>query len=182
MKSIASIAIAALPLFVQQAMASLNCTLVSATATERYCEWDGCQAYATATPGAILHAGCRADCSTNEDSWFQLYDGAFVRTENLEGCNYHGAAFPITGKNEYPQPCSSTAPSVIHWLTASGLPHCYEEKQLPAPTNCPESSASGLASKIPAPVTLGPEPPAFTLPPSPTGPPPQTKMPRRMAY
>jgi len=59
------ITVAALSL-VQQAFASLNCTAV-APVTARYCEWEGCKAYATAKVGDVLHAGCRADCSTLDE-------------------------------------------------------------------------------------------------------------------
>jgi hypothetical protein len=62
-----ALALIAIPLFVEQAAASLNCTLAAPVITKRYCEWDGCQAYATAAAGEVLHAGCRADCSTDEE-------------------------------------------------------------------------------------------------------------------
>lgn len=57
----------AVPFLAGQALASLNCTVVSPTLTKRYCEWDGCQAYETAVASDIVHAGCRADCDTNEE-------------------------------------------------------------------------------------------------------------------
>ncbi|TPX16476.1 uncharacterized protein E0L32_003770 [Thyridium curvatum] len=132
----------AVPFLAGQALASLNCTVVSPTLTKRYCEWDGCQAYETAVASDIVHAGCRADCDTNEDPWLKLYDGSYIRAadkDTIKDCRYHCVPFPITG-----------------------LPHCYEEAGKRAPTNCADSSASGLASKIPAPQTLGTEPPPFS--------------------
>lgn len=47
-----------------------------------------------------------------------------------------------------------------------GLPYCFQEKanftaSPLSPTVCPISSAAGLASKVPAPKTLGIEPPPF---------------------
>lgn len=49
------------------ALASLNCTIIAPSVTQRYCEWERCQPHATATAGQIVHAGCRADCSTEEE-------------------------------------------------------------------------------------------------------------------
>ena len=57
-----AIAFTALP-FVQQVVASLNCTAV-APVTARECEWDDCKARTTIKVGEVLHAGCRADCSS----------------------------------------------------------------------------------------------------------------------
>ena len=47
-------------------------------------------------------------------------------------------------------------------MDSTGLPYCYEEAGLPAPTNCAASSSSGLASMIATPIPLGPEPPPFS--------------------
>jgi len=57
-----TVALAALAL-AQQALASLNCTAV-APVTARECEWDDCAARTTVKVGEVLHAGCRADCSS----------------------------------------------------------------------------------------------------------------------
>jgi hypothetical protein len=62
----AALAFAIIP-FVGQALASLNCTVVAAAVTQRYCEWEGCKAHATAKVGDVLHAGCRADCSSLDE-------------------------------------------------------------------------------------------------------------------
>jgi hypothetical protein len=61
-----TLALAIVPL-VGQALASLNCTVVAPTVTLRECEWEGCAARATAKAGDVLHAGCRADCSTKDE-------------------------------------------------------------------------------------------------------------------
>jgi len=53
--------------FVGQALASLNCTVVANTVTLRECEWDECAPRATAVAGDVLHAGCRADCSSLDE-------------------------------------------------------------------------------------------------------------------
>ncbi|KAF2177614.1 hypothetical protein K469DRAFT_807313 [Zopfia rhizophila CBS 207.26] len=138
MKLAAALALA--PFIFERAFASLNCTIVEPTVTQRYCEWDGCQPFATAKAGDVIHAGCRADCSDEKEPWFQLYDGSFIRATNLTGCRYHCQPYAVTG-----------------------LPYCYWERNqtAPAQTKCGASSTSGLESKIQAPKTLGPEPPPF---------------------
>ncbi|KAF2474919.1 uncharacterized protein BDR25DRAFT_311317 [Lindgomyces ingoldianus] len=137
--------LASAPFIAHQVLASLNCTVVAPTLTQKFCEWDGCQSYATATAGQIVHAGCRADCSTEQEPWLQLYDGSFIRATNetLKGCRYHCKPYAITG-----------------------LPYCFQERAnftgiAPAASVCTVSSTSGLASQVPAPKTLGIEPPAF---------------------
>jgi hypothetical protein len=115
MRSAALIVLSAASLF-QQALASLNCTVVAPVVTARACEWDGCKAAHTAKAGDILHAGCRADCSTLDEygnprpdrtlaltlppsPWLQLYDGSFVRTNDaLANCRYHCKPYAITGE------------------------------------------------------------------------------------
>ncbi|KAF2841889.1 hypothetical protein M501DRAFT_1013273 [Patellaria atrata CBS 101060] len=162
MKVLALLSVSAAVL-VGQAAASLNCTVTAPTVTQRYCEWEGCQVFATAVANKTIHAGCRADCSTNEDPWFQLYDGSFLRTNELSGCRYHCLPYAITGKPLPLTPLSSTLsiPKQEYFLLFQGLPYCWEERNLPSPTNCAASSSSGLASAIPAYGTLGPEPPPF---------------------
>ena len=53
---------------IHKSFGSLNCTYVAASAaTERFCEWDGCQAYTTVPVGSIVHATCRANCSSDDE-------------------------------------------------------------------------------------------------------------------
>ncbi|OAA59593.1 hypothetical protein SPI_05791 [Niveomyces insectorum RCEF 264] len=127
------------------ARASLNCTVVAPVVTLRDCEWDGCAAHATATAGAVLHAGCRADCSTQDDPWLKLYDGTYVRTNDaLANCRYFCEPYAITG-----------------------LPTCaWEHNETdpgPGLAFCAASSLMGVATtKLLGPSTLGTEPPAFS--------------------
>lgn len=122
------------------AIASLNCTVVAPTVTMRDCEWDDCRVHATATAGAVLHAGCRADCSTLDTPWLRLYDGSYVRAGGAElaNCRYFCKPYAV-----------------------AGLPTCaWEHNQTdPGLAFCAASSLMGAATtKLLGPTTLGLEP------------------------
>ena len=61
-----TVAAAVIPL-AGQALASLNCTMIAEVVTAYNCEWEGCEARGTHEVNEVLHAGCRADCSTEEE-------------------------------------------------------------------------------------------------------------------
>ncbi|KAF2255183.1 hypothetical protein BU26DRAFT_500795 [Trematosphaeria pertusa] len=101
------------------ALASLNCTIIAPSVTQRY--------YTTASP---MQSPVRP--------------------------------YPLT------QSCLVLSSFKIQFVNAlwPGLPYCYQERgNFTAPplaaTVCPTSSASGMASKVAAPTTLGIEPPPF---------------------
>jgi hypothetical protein len=71
----------ALTILAGSALASLNCTLL-VDAVERYCEYDDCPAHGQLKKGDVVHAGCRADCSSDTEyvtpsSAFQFSSVAF---------------------------------------------------------------------------------------------------------
>ena len=54
-------------LLARLAVASLNCTVAGPSVTQRLCEWEECQPIAYPTSGELMHAGCRADCSSTDE-------------------------------------------------------------------------------------------------------------------
>ncbi|KAK1750169.1 hypothetical protein QBC47DRAFT_125866 [Echria macrotheca] len=115
-----------------QALGLLSCTVVAPTLTKRLCEADSCQAYDTIAAGSILHAACRADCSTDDDPWLKLYDGTFVRAHSaaVAGCRYSCQPYAVLG-----------------------LPRCHEQAGAAKPASC---TAAALKPAHPVPQAAEP--------------------------
>lgn len=62
-----ALSLAVLAVLCGQALASLNCTVAARTLTKRLCESNSCPVFQTVARGEILHAACRADCSTDNE-------------------------------------------------------------------------------------------------------------------